>query len=95
MGNATADRAVALAIFALALALRLAHLTEVVEQPDFDRPLVDAGYHDRWAWSAVSGESASSPEGEDPRIDEHPYFRPPLTTYVLMDTERSVRRTLV
>ncbi len=71
-------------IFALALAMRLAYVAEIRTEPDFERPLVDAGYHDYWAWGMASG-SWDLPDGAsvDPKIATTPYFRPPLPAYWL------------
>ena len=72
-----------LVIFVVALALRAAYLAEASQQPDFERPLVDAGYHDFWAWGMVSGDWTPPTGTVDPDIPGTPYFRPPLTTFWL------------
>ena len=66
----------------VALGLRFWYLDEARGQFDFERPVVDAGYHDYWAWGMASGEWAL-PLGAhvDPEIASRPYFRPPLTAY--------------
>ena len=70
-------------VFLLAFTLRCGYLAEIVDDPDFAAPLVDAGYHDYWAWGLASGDW-TPPEGlEDPRIPSTPYFRPPLYPYFL------------
>ena len=78
------QRLVPLLLFFLALAVRLAYLAEIRSEPDFASPLVDAGYHDYWAWGIASGKW-ELPEGVgvDPEIAHHPYFRPPLPAYWL------------
>jgi Flp pilus assembly protein TadD len=66
----------------VALGVRLWYLDEARGQFDFEQPVVDAGYHDYWAWGMASGEW-SLPLGArvDPEIASRPYFRPPLTAY--------------
>jgi len=71
------------AVFLAAFALRVLYLGEIVHQPEFDLPAVDAGYHDYWAWGLASGEWAPPPYREDPQIQSTPYFRPPLCPYFL------------
>ncbi|UCD48980.1 MAG: tetratricopeptide repeat protein [Phycisphaerales bacterium] len=67
-------------ILLLGLALRISYLREIVHNPDFDCPLVDAAYHDYWARALASGDW-SIPENvsysDDPEIRTTPYFRPP------------------
>jgi Flp pilus assembly protein TadD/4-amino-4-deoxy-L-arabinose transferase-like glycosyltransferase len=71
-------------IFVLALAVRLAYVAEIRGEPDFERPLVDAGYHDYWAWGTASGEwTLPMGVGVDPELASTPYFRPPLPAYWL------------
>lgn len=72
-----------LVIFLLALAFRGAYVAEIRSLPDFEAPLVDAGYHDYWAWGMASGEWELPPGTIDPRIDSTPYFRPPLPAFWL------------
>lgn len=68
-------------IFLLALAFRAAYLQEIRPLPDFTMPLVDAGYHDYWAWGMASGEWETPLGLPDPEIRSTPYFRPPLVAY--------------
>ena len=41
-------------ICVVALGFRLWYLGEVRGQLDFEQPVVDAGYHDYWAWGMAS-----------------------------------------
>ncbi|MFT4539069.1 MAG: Flp pilus assembly protein TadD/4-amino-4-deoxy-L-arabinose transferase-like glycosyltransferase [Planctomycetota bacterium] len=68
-------------LFAGALAFRIGYLNEASQLPDFEAPLVDAGYHDYWAWGIASGEWAPAPNVADPEIRSTPYFRPPLVVF--------------
>ena len=75
-----------LAIFVLALTLRLLYLGDVSSLPDFDTPAVDAAYHDYWAQGLVTGEwplPGGQIVAERPQIAEHPFFRPPGYPYAL------------
>jgi tetratricopeptide (TPR) repeat protein len=60
-------------LFFLALGLRLLYLHEMRPLPDFDHPIVDAEYNDRWAVAISQGSS----------FLEGPYFRAPLYPYFL------------
>ena len=77
------DLLIALGVFVLALGLRAGYLSEIVDLPEFDRPAVDAGYHDYWAWGLASGEWPASGDLEDPHFDSTPFFKPPLCPYFL------------
>jgi len=70
-------------VFLIALLLRGLYLGEIQELPDFESPLVDAGYHDFWAWGIASGDWAPPAGMADPNISTTPYFRPPLPAYWL------------
>ncbi len=67
-------------ILLLGLTLRISYLREVVKNPDFSLPQIDAGYYDYWARGMATGNWAV-PENisnyEDPQIRTSPYFRPP------------------
>lgn len=67
-------------ILLLGLALRVSYLREIVNNPDFSRPQIDAAYHDYWARGIATGDWAV-PENlsnwEDPGIRSNPYLRPP------------------
>ena len=67
-------------IILLGLALRVSYLREIVKNPDFSLPQIDAGYYDYWARGIATGNWAV-PENisnyEDPQIRTSPYFRPP------------------
>ncbi len=60
-------------LFILALGLRLLYLHQMRALPDFDHPIVDAAYNDRWA-AAIEGGVA---------FQEGPYFRAPLYPFFL------------
>lgn len=67
----------------LALVLRAGYGVERSAQPDYQQPVVDAGYHDYWARS-LAGLPAEVPVGElDPAIGDHPCLRPPLYPWFL------------
>lgn len=77
------DLKLCVAVFCVAFALRVLYLREIVHQPEFNLPAVDAGYHDYWAWGLASGDWTPPPYREDPQIQTMPYFRPPLCPYFL------------
>ncbi|MDO9694816.1 MAG: tetratricopeptide repeat protein [Candidatus Latescibacteria bacterium] len=56
-----------------AFALRLLHLWLIRDNPLFDRPIMDAAYHDQWARGILAG-TWPGPE---------PFFRAPLYMYLL------------
>lgn len=65
------------------LLMRVGYLAERSAQPDFEQPVVDAGYHDYWA-RTQAGLPAQLPEGKpDPQLDQHPCLRPPLYPWFL------------
>ncbi|KKM70123.1 hypothetical protein LCGC14_1443880, partial [marine sediment metagenome] len=71
------------AILLLGLIVRGCYLSEIVENPDFEHPGVDAGFHDYWARALATGEW-TPPEGlPDPQIRTTPFFRPPGYPYFL------------
>lgn len=61
-------RLAALGIFLLALLVRIIYVLQARANPQFAAPLMDAGYHDEWAWQLASGTWRS----------EGPFFRAPL-----------------
>jgi tetratricopeptide (TPR) repeat protein len=62
---------------------RLLYLREIRENPDFDHPAIDAGYHHHWARGIAVG-NWETPEGrDDPQIYLHPFYRPPGYAYFL------------
>ncbi len=67
-------------IVLLGLGLRASYLHEIVHNPDFSRPQIDAAYHDYWARGIATG-NWTVPENvshwEDPDIRSNPYLRPP------------------
>ncbi|MGK0219856.1 MAG: tetratricopeptide (TPR) repeat protein [Planctomycetota bacterium] len=67
----------------LGLLMRAGYLAERSAQPDFEQPVVDAGYHDYWA-RIQAGLPAQQPEGKlDPELGQHPCLRPPLYPWFL------------
>jgi len=58
---------------AAAFALRLLHLWLIRDNPLFDRPIMDAAFHDQWARGLLAG-TWPGPE---------PFFRAPLYMYLL------------
>lgn len=64
---------IALAILAVALAIRFIYLPHIQALPTFDHPVMDAEYHDNWAREVASGHLS----------DGQPFFRAPLYPYLL------------
>jgi len=68
------------------LILRVLYLREIVNEPDFCIPRVDAGFHDYWARGLATGDWTIKKlfyEFHDPQIRSTPYFRPPGYPYFL------------
>ena len=59
------------------LALRISYLREIVNNPDFSLPQLDACFHDYWARGLVAKDWTIPKNYNDPRISVSPYFRPP------------------
>jgi 4-amino-4-deoxy-L-arabinose transferase-like glycosyltransferase len=75
---------VLLLLFCAALSLRLLHIHERRQLPDYARPTMDSKYHDDWAWGLASGQW-------EPRLAatrSEPYFRAPLYPYALSGVYR-------
>ena len=72
-----------LCILLVGLALRVLYFRELVNQPDFTTPSVDAQFHDYWARALVTGDWTPPRGGGDPQIRETPYLRPPGYPYFL------------
>ena len=72
-----------LAILVLGALLRIGYLHEVSQQPDFDHPLVDAGFHDYWARGLAFGEWQPPFGDPDPKVRSSPFIRPPGYPYLL------------
>ena len=71
------------AILLLAAGLRGLYLAELVRNPLFGDPAVDAQYHDYWARGLATG-NWTPPEGcPDPLIRTRPFLRPPGYPYFL------------
>ncbi|UCF33461.1 MAG: glycosyltransferase family 39 protein [Phycisphaerales bacterium] len=75
-------------ILAAGLVLRGLYIREFMRQPDFAAPALDAEYHDYWARALVTGDWTTPYPGQDPRIPDTPYFRPPGYPYFLALTYR-------
>lgn len=74
------------AIVLLGLALRVSYLREIVDNPDFSLPQIDAGYFDYWARGLATGDWAlpnNLADFADPQIRTSPFFRPPAYPYFL------------
>ncbi len=85
MTRPTRDRTLlVLALILLAGAfLRVGYLQEARQQPDFDHPLIDAGFHDYWARGLAFGTWNPPVDKDDPQVRTTPYFRPPGYPYLL------------
>ncbi len=70
-------------ILLLAAGLRGLYLAELVRNPLFGDPGVDALYHDYWAHALVTGDWTPPPGFEDPQIRTTPFLRPPGYPYFL------------
>jgi len=69
-----ANYRVIIAIFIIALSVRLVYLSRLVKSPLFDSPTMDAAVHDDWAYQLAK-------QGQEP--SQAPYFRAPLYAYFL------------
>ena len=67
------DLALFLVIAVAAFGLRLTYLQEQRSNPIFDKPIMDAQYHDEWGQAIVAGET----------FMDGPFFRAPLYPYFL------------
>lgn len=63
--------------------LRAVYLTELLDNPSFDTPLLDSQFWDYWARGLVSGEWNLPTGMNDPRIPSVPFLRPPGYPYFL------------
>lgn len=70
-------------VILLAAIFRLGYFIEMKADPEFLNANVDALYHDYWAWGIVTDHWEPSHDLENPRIEDHPYFRPPFYPYFL------------
>jgi Flp pilus assembly protein TadD len=75
-------------LFCLAFSLRILHVQDRKQLPDFTRPTMDSKYHDEWAWGLASG--SWDPDIVSVRTD--PYFRAPLYPYCLAGLYRVLGR---
>jgi 4-amino-4-deoxy-L-arabinose transferase-like glycosyltransferase len=71
------------AILVLGAGLRGLYLAEIVKQPDFANPGIDASYHDYWARALITGDWSKPKLYPDPMIESTPYFRAPGYPYFL------------
>lgn len=77
-----------LALLALGALLRVGYLAERRAAPDFQRPEIDAGFHDDWARTlAFGGERAD--EWRELGFDSAPYLRPPGYPFLLAAVYRA------
>jgi Flp pilus assembly protein TadD len=58
---------------AASLALRAAYFEQILDNPYFDTPVMDEGYHDRWAAQIAAGDLTG----------QIPFFRAPLYPFLL------------
>lgn len=65
------------------LLIRVLYFSELINQPDYRRPAVDAGFHDYWARALVTDKWAPPGGHRDPHIRETPFLRPPGYPYFL------------
>ena len=70
-------------IILVGVRLRASYLHELVQQPDFDAPMLDPAYHDYWARALASGDWAPPKLHPDPMIPTTPYGRPPVYPHFL------------
>jgi len=70
-------------ILLIGLFLRGSYLLEIVKNPDFTAPEIDAAFHDYWARGLADGDWSPSENMSDPEIRSTPYFRPPGYPYFL------------
>lgn len=82
-GHSRLELIVLALILLVAVLLRVAYLREIVDEPDFDLPTVDAEFHDYWARGLVTADWSTRPNIKDPEIYRNPFFRPPGYPYFL------------
>jgi len=86
-GTKTLLTALALAgIILLGFVLRASYLRQIVDNPDFSSPQIDAGYFDYWARGLATGHwtlPKNLADFADPEIRTRPFFRPPAYPYFL------------
>jgi tetratricopeptide (TPR) repeat protein len=75
-------------LFCLAFSLRLLHVQDRKQLPDFARPTMDSKYHDEWAWGLASGNW----DADIVSVRTDPYFRAPLYPYCLAGLYRVLGR---
>jgi tetratricopeptide (TPR) repeat protein len=63
--------------------LRILYFREILHEPDFFFPAIDASYHDYWARGIATGNWVPPGGREDPLIYRYPFYRPPLYAYIL------------
>lgn len=57
--------------------LRIAYIDEASRLPDFERPTIDAAFHDYWARGIAFDDWTPREPFDDPGVRTSPYFRPP------------------
>lgn len=65
------------------LLIRLFYLREIMGEPQFMHPAVDARFHDLWARSLAGLETAASRTGRHAGLFDGPFLRPPGYPYFL------------
>lgn len=70
-------------ILLVGLILRFAYFQEVKQLPDFDHPIMDAGFKDSWARTILTGSTPQRVGVPEIDFDSMPYIRPPLYPFFL------------
>jgi len=85
--NAAAPRRRALVPLLLVLlagaGVRALYLAEAAQDPTFDHPAIDAGFHDYWARSLADPDWIPPEHVDDPEIETRAFLRPPGYPYFL------------
>jgi 4-amino-4-deoxy-L-arabinose transferase-like glycosyltransferase len=83
VASAVADWRPLAAVLLAGFVLKLIVLWWRKDAPDFDHPLLDAGFHDWLARGWAHGSWTLPPDAPDPQLDANPFPRPPLYPAVL------------
>lgn len=70
-------------VLLMAFIFRVGYFVEKKADPEFLHANVDALYHDYWAWGIVTDQWQPPHDLQNPKIESHPYFRPPFYPYFL------------